>query len=379
MSHDARIWRVVGDPLVAPTGEGPLDGLDVAVKDLFAVAGQKVGAGNPTWLGQARTEAIHAAPVRALLDAGAAVRGIARTDEFAYSLAGTNAHDGRPPNAAAPGRLGGGSSSGSAAAVAAGQADIGLGTDTGGSIRIPASYQGLYGIRPTHGAVSTDGLLPLAPTFDTVGWLTRDAATLRAVSETLLPPAPTRAFDEMVLSESLLAGADGDVRETVRAAANAWGATPESAPLPDLDVWREAFVVRQSVEAWESHGDWLATRLSTLGGDVRSRFEAASRRTAAEAEASRQAVDVARAAIRAFVGDRVIVMPAAPTVAPRVGDDLAPIRDANLRLTCLAGLGGLPVVCLPQRTADGLPCAVALVAAPGRDRDLLDLAARLDG
>ena len=186
---DRSVWRVVGAPLVAALGPGPLDGCGVAVKDLFAVAGYPVGAGVPAYLAGQAPRPASASSVTALQRAGAHLVGIAQTDEFAYSIAGRNAHYGATPNPAAPGRLGGGSSSGPAAAVALGQAEIGLGTDTAGSIRVPASYHGLVGFRPTHGAVEAEGVLPLAPSFDTVGWLTRDVATSRAVATVLLPPA----------------------------------------------------------------------------------------------------------------------------------------------------------------------------------------------
>jgi amidase len=190
---DPSIWREHGTPLLPPLGSGPLGseplkGRTVAVKDLFAVAGFPTGAGNPTWLAHAAPEPEDAWAVRALRTAGAAIAGIAQTDELAFSLSGANAHYGTPPNAAAPGLVTGGSSSGPAAAVAAGQADIGLGTDTAGSVRVPASVCGLFGLRPTHGAVPADGALHLAPSFDTIGWLTADAALLAAVGSVLLPP-----------------------------------------------------------------------------------------------------------------------------------------------------------------------------------------------
>jgi amidase len=188
--------------------------MSVAVKDLFAVEGFAVGAGKGDWLAEGSPETTTAPAAAALLAAGAVVAGIFRTDEFAYSLAGTNAHYGTPPNPKAPGRISGGSSSGSASAVALGEATIGLGSDTGGSIRVPSAYQGLLGIRTTHGAIATDGLLPLAPSFDTVGWMTRDAATLAAVGSVLLPrtrsapathPFRYRRRNAVQLSEFLLA------------------------------------------------------------------------------------------------------------------------------------------------------------------------------
>ncbi|WP_240641316.1 AtzH-like domain-containing protein [Nocardioides ferulae] len=375
---DTRVWRVVGDPLVAGADGGPLRGHTVAVKDLYAVAGQRIGAGNPAWLAAAAVEARHAAAVQALVDAGADLRGLARTDEFAYSLAGANAHSGTPPNVRAPHRLPGGSSSGSAAAVALGHASLGLGTDTGGSVRVPAAYQGLYGIRTTHDLVSRDGLLALAPSFDTVGWLARDPATLLAVGRVLLPGRPPAGTRELVVVPRLVALADPDVAETLtRCLAALGGVAAEDWPLDDLPGWLAAFQTLQAWEAWREHGDWLAGRLDTLGADVRGRFAHASTVTDADADAAREQVGLARETIRGLVGDRVLVLPAASSVAPRIGTDLGPVREATMNLTCLAGLGGLPAVTLPTRTAEGLPCGVSLVAAAGRDLELLQLAADL--
>lgn len=368
---DSSVWRVVGDPLVRPLGAGPLDGESVAVKDLFALQGHPVGAGNPTWLAHAPVEAEHAEVARRLLGAGASVRGIARTDELAYSLAGTNAHHGTPPNPRAPRRVSGGSSSGSAAAVALGHASIGLGTDTGGSIRVPAAYQGLHGIRTTHGALPMDGVLPLAPSFDTIGWLTRDAGLLERVGDLLLPDVAPRAVDEVVVVPELVALADPDVGTAVIDVGRRLGARGESWDLGDLESWREAFRVLQAFEAWRSHGDWLRTRLDTLGADVRSRFELAATVTPEQAAAAGETVAQARRAIRALVGERVVLMPSASSVAPHRGEDLDRVRSATMLLTCVAGLGGLPAVSVPVMTAEGLPAGACLVAGPGRDRDLL--------
>ncbi|UGT42939.1 hypothetical protein LTV02_05945 [Nocardia yamanashiensis] len=184
-SIDTAVWREYGTPLVAATGAGPLTGHTVAVKDLYAVAGYAIGAGVREFPRQPETA--HSAVVTALLAAGADIAGIAQTDEFAYSITGANGRYGMPLNPAAPDRIPGGSSSGSAVAVARGEATIGLGTDTAGSIRVPAAYQGLWGIRTTHARIDRRGLLPLAPPFDAVGWIARDPATLRAVAEILLP------------------------------------------------------------------------------------------------------------------------------------------------------------------------------------------------
>ena len=202
---DRSVWRTVGDPLWQGAWEGALAGLTVAVKDLFAIKGYRIGAGNPAFLDEARAETTTAAAVTDLLRGGASLRGIARTDEFAYSIAGDNAHYGTPPNGALPGALPGGSSSGPASAVATGQAEIGLATDTAGSVRVPASYQGLWGLRTTHGLVPRQGLLPLAQSFDTIGWLTRDGETLQRVVDWCL------SYDGSESTENVYGESDDDL------------------------------------------------------------------------------------------------------------------------------------------------------------------------
>ena len=202
---DRSVWRTVGDPLWQGAWEGALAGLTVAVKDLFAIKGYRIGAGNPAFLADARPETTTAAAVTDLLRGGASLRGIARTDEFAYSIAGDNVHYGTPPNGALPGALPGGSSSGPASAVATGQAEIGLATDTAGSVRVPASYQGLWGLRTTHGLVPRQGLLPLAQSFDTIGWLTRDGATLQRVVDWCL------SYDGSESTENVYGESDDDL------------------------------------------------------------------------------------------------------------------------------------------------------------------------
>lgn len=387
---DGAVWRVVGTPLVAASGSGALDGTTVAVKDLFAVAGERLGAGNPTWLAEQAPRPTTAAAVSALLGAGAQVTGIARTDEFAYSLAGQNAHYGTTPNPAVPGGIGGGSTSGPAAAVALGQVEVGLGTDTAGSIRVPASYQGLVGIRTTHGATSTDGMLPLAPSFDTVGWLAREVGPALRVAEVLLPGAsagpPVRAV--------VLPTAEGHARPDVAAAcADRRDALVRSGLLPAAEVvdlapetleeWFAAFRTVQAFEAWAAHGEWITAHPGALGADVGGRFAAAAAVTVAEADAARATVAEARARLREVLDDAVLVLPSSAGGAPARDASAAAVeaeRAGTLRMTCLAGLAGAPAVSVPLlRTADGRPAGLCLVGAPGTDLDLLRLAATLEG
>lgn len=376
MIVDDRIWRVTGDPLVRPTGSGDLSGETVAVKDVFAIAGERIGAGNPSWLHDAVPQLAHAWAVERLLADGAAVRGIARCDEFAYSLAGTNVHYGTPPNPRAPHRVPGGSSSGSASAVSMGWASIGLGTDTGGSIRVPAAYQGLWGIRTTHGAVSVEGLLALAPAADAIGWLTGDAGLLARVGESLLP-ADAVEPGELVAVDGLLALAEPQVRTAVGAVAKDlpridW-------PMAEMARVLTAFRTMQAYDAWQTRGAWLGSHLDSLGPGVRARFEWAAGLTTQVGEQARAEVARHRDGIRRHVGDRVLLLPSASSVAPplRRAHGLELLRRTTMQLTCIAGVAGLPAVNVPLLTGSGLPTGASLVGPAGSDRALIDRATKL--
>ncbi|MBF4593183.1 DUF3225 domain-containing protein [Curtobacterium flaccumfaciens] len=385
---DTTVWRAVGDPLVAPTASGPLDGLTVAVKDLYAVPGQPVGAGNPTYLREAPVETAPAAAVAALLAAGASIRGIARTDEFAYNLTGRNAHHGTPPNSAAPTRLPGGSSSGSASAVGLGTAEIGIGTDTAGSVRVPASYQGLWGLRTTHGTVSRDGLLPLAPSFDTVGWLTRSPGVLlAALDATVPPPATAEAPDATVLvvPEELVALVEPAVARAFTAFVEALDEPVAIIRLRDLGIpdpaaLQEQMRLVQAAEALAAHGPWIDAHPGALSPVVGDRFWAAR---ANDPDATADAVarlDEVRTTIRRALVGRTLLFPTVPGPAPMLDADTAALertRTATTAMTALASVGGLPAVSAPTLTVDGAPVGVCLVGGPATDRALVVRAGRM--
>jgi amidase len=385
------VWRLVGTPLVAPSSTpaaapGALAGHTIAVKDLFDIEGFAVGAGNPAYLRQARPATRTAPAVAALLTAGASVRGIARTDEFAYSIAGDNEHYGTPPNVRVPGGLPGGSSSGPAAAVALGQASIGLATDTAGSIRVPASYQGLWGLRSTHGAVDRAGLLPLAPSFDTVGWLTREPAGLRAAAAASLDPSrQVDAPNRFAVSAALVFAADDDVQAAFVAGLDrltAAGRLPalDLVDVGDLTEALRLFRIVQAAEAWRSHGAWVTAHPGALGAAVASRFEAASRSDPAEETEARTALGRVRARLDAVLDGRILLLPAASSTAPPRRADPARIdatRTRTLMMTCLAGIGGYPALSVPMFEAGGAPVGLCLVGPRHTDLALIDLGSAL--
>lgn len=385
------IWRVVGSPLVRGASHGELLGDTVAVKDLFSVAGHRVGGGVPGYLDDARPASVHAPAVTALLAAGANVTGIAQTDEFAYSIAGRNPHFGTPPNPAVVGGIPGGSSSGPASAVALGQVSIGLGTDTGGSIRVPASYQGLWGLRTTHGAVSVGGLLALAPSFDTVGWLTRDAATVARAARASLAVGDQRTVEpRFVVMPALSAVLQPEVRPAFHSALEAMKGLGlddiESidldealglAPGSGIDHLFETFRTVQAAEAWRTHGEWFTAHPGALGADIAGRFDWA--RSLGDDVVARARVDLAaaRASLSYLLGDSILLLPSASSAAPSATADATTIertRSGTLRLTCIAGITGRPGLSVPlmgvAQPSSPLPAPVGLCLVGPRYSDL---------
>jgi amidase len=376
----------VGPALLLPgSGGGPLEALTFVAKDVFDVASHRTGAGNPTFLAESRPARRSAAAVQRLVEAGATCVGKSHTDEFAYSLEGRNAHYGIPHNSAAPQCAPGGSSSGTAAAVAGGLVPFGLGTDTGGSIRIPASYCGLVGLRPTHASISTDGMVHLSRTFDTAGFLAADAAIARRVGDVLLPPDTAPAIQRMAIVADAEGAVPAEIWDAFVAAAQAFaedtGLALDTAPLPgaDFDTWLTTFRTLQSAEAHAEHGQWIAAHPGALSPDVEARFDAGGAVTAERRHDAEKTRSVLRSAALDLLTDppTVLLIPSAPGTATPLAatdDELAAIRPDTLRLTSLAGITGAPALSLPLATVAGLPLGVCLIGAPGSDRALLDLA-----
>ncbi len=370
---------------LAGAPEGPLKGLRFAAKDIFDVAGHTTGCGNPDWLATHAPAAKTASAVAKLLDAGAVLVGKTITDELAYSINGQNFHYGTPVNSRAPGRIPGGSSSGSAAAVAGGLADLALGSDTGGSVRVPSALCGLYGIRPSHGRVAIDGVMPLAPSFDTVGWFARDAALLARVGGVLLgedtarlPAGAARLTDAFALAAPAVQAALEPLAERAEALL---GRRP---PLEvgGLEEWMAVFRKLQAREVWAQHGAWIETVRPRFGPEIRARFEWA-RAVAGQPpgpEVQRRTAFSGR--MTGLLQDAgVLLLPTAPDIAPLRGLEgpaSQSFRDRALSLTCIAGLARLPQVSLPaEARVNGCPVGLSLIGPRGSDRALLALAAQL--
>lgn len=372
---------------VSGAEDGPLKGVTFAAKDLFDVAGMETGAGNPDFLrGMAPAEE-HAPAVKALLDAGATLVGKTITDELAFGLAGENFHYGTPLNSAAPDRIPGGSSSGSVSAVAGRACDTALGTDTGGSMRVPASHCGVYGIRTTHGRVPIDGVVPLAHSFDTVGWFARDPEMFFRVGEVLLPdfepkPMPTR----LLIVTDALAELEPSVVGPVAAAIDVIShrfETVEAVTLTDqgLEEWRAAFRNVQGYEAWENHGDWIEKVNPKFGPGVDERFAAVAKVSQAEFTIATTKRAAIRAKVRGLLDAKtVLCVPSAAGIAPLKGTNPAALegfRNQTLNICCIAGLSGLPQVSMPLVTVEGCPVGLSLIAMADNDEALLRAAIEL--
>lgn len=373
--------------IVAPAGRGSLDEIQFAVKDIFDIAGFVTTGGNPDW---ARTHgpAVATAPVAAaLLGAGAGIVGKTKTVELAFGIGGENPWHGTPLNPRVPARLPGGSSCGSAAAVAAGIVPLALGSDTGGSVRIPASYCGLYGIRPSQGAIGLAGVIPLAASLDTPGWFTRSAELLERVGHVLLPGEAGRLAGPLLSVRELWDNADAAVAAALAPAverlAPLFGPALPVALVPEgiLALYGHYRAI-QGEEAWAAHGAWITQAAPAFSPAVAMRFRAARAITPAEVVAGRAMRQRMQARLRPLLaGGAVLVYPTSPAPAPEIAASpaaLETVRERTVGATAVAGLAGLPEVTLPAasvRVPDGeAPVGLSLVAGFGRDRALLALA-----
>jgi len=373
---------------VKGSGKGPLAGLTFGVKDIYDIAGHKTGFGSPDWLATHDAAATTAPVVVQLLAAGADMVGKTQTDELTYSLNGENAHYGTPVNVNAPGRIPGGSSSGSAAAVAGKLVDFAVGSDTGGSVRAPASFCGVYGIRPTHGRVSLEGACALAKSFDTAGWFARDAVLLERIGRVLFGEtgaakqgAAFFAEDAFALLGSAAVAALQPALEKIKAVTGPLQNVTVSAE--GLPQWFQAFRVLQGAEIHQQLGEWVSRVQPKLGPGVRERMQWTATITAGDVARAQAARDAIRRRMDELLkGNAVIVLPTVPDIAPLLNTPPAQLDDFRARAMsqlCIAGHAGLPQITLPLATLQGCPLGISLIAARGNDAMLLALARQVAG
>jgi len=372
---------------VNPNREGKLSSLTFAVKELYDVKGFVTGAGNPHWKNTHPVAQATAPSVEALLNEGATMMGKAISDEMAFSLDGENVHYGTPLNSKCPDRIPGGSSSGSAAAVTGGLVDFALGTDTAGSMRIPASYCGIYGFRPTHGAVSLEGVHPMAPSFDVAGWFARSPDVMARVGSVLLGiEMPEFKADKFVIARDLFDTKDRSIASEYDAFIQRLPRLPveiieAEIGKPDFSTWIE---VLRNIQWWElnqAHGEWIFQNLDKFGEEIRGRLEKISSVTREDMEEKR----LARKQLMSYIENilppgTIAAFPTAPGIAPLKGrpiDEARASRINTMRHTCIATVAGLPQVSMPLIENNGCPIGISFMGARGQDGQLLAAAQML--
>lgn len=368
-----------------------LFGIPICIKAVIDVAGVPTTAGAAGWSRLPRRDAT---AVRRLRAAGALIIATGNTNEFAYGIDGRNPHWGDAANPLDPDRLSGGSSSGPAVAAAGGMALAGLGTDTSGSIRIPASFCGLVGLRPTPGRIPADGVVPLAPSYDVPGLLTRDVDDLRLLFGVVASSRRSRAGQPALelaglrigVLEQLMDTAEPYVVDGVMAAARGLegaGARLETIRIEGLEHAGEIHRVIQWAEAAHVHEPWFESQRERYSEGVRERLEAGR---ALPAIAYLAAVDarakLRRRATEAMRQTPVLIAPTSPCIAPPGDQTEIEVRgvtrpDRDVLLSCVAPTAqfGTPVVSVPVGVHEGMPYGMQIVAPPGQDELAIELAA----
>ena len=373
--------------LAGPEGR-PLSDLKYAAKDIFDVAGFVTGGGNPDWKATQPPADQHAWIVETLLNAGATMVGKTHTDELTRGILGENAHYGTPINSRALGRVPGGSSSGSAAAVAGGLVDFALGSDTGGSVRIPASFCGLWGLRPTHDRIPLEGILKQASSYDTIGWFTRDAATYAQVAQVVFQTSlPDTSPTRIIIAQDLFDEADENVSAALLpiaekiAAMVGSSATVKLAPN-GLAEWSAQQNVLQSKEAWDTVKDWVDQVNPRFSFWVSERYQFAINLTDAQIDEAAAVRDSLRMRMdEVFADGGFLCLPTAVVPAPLRGLPASAKKDVQSRLsrlTCIAGTTGRPQLSMPLGEVNGMPVGISIMGDRGSDEQLIGFACSVE-
>lgn len=373
--------------LAGPEGR-PLSDLKYAAKDIFDVAGFVTGGGNPDWKATQPPADQHAWIVETLLNAGATMVGKTHTDELTRGILGENAHYGTPINPRALGRVPGGSSSGSAAAVAGGLVDFALGSDTGGSVRIPASFCGLWGLRPTHDRIPLEGILKQASSYDTIGWFTRDATTYARVAQIVFQTSiPDSSPARIIIAQDLFDEADENVSAALlpiaeKIAAMVGSSTTVKLAPNGLAEWSAQQNVLQSKEAWDTVKDWVDQVNPRFSFWVSERYQFAINLTDAQINEAAAVRDSLRIRMdEVFADGGFLCLPTAVVPAPLRGLPASAKKDVQSRLsrlTCIAGTTGRPQLSMPLGEVNGMPVGISIMGDRGSDEQLINFACRVE-
>jgi len=369
---------------IAGASDGSLRGKSFVLKDIFDVKGFKTGFGNPAWLNTHPLATHTNSSVERLLHAGASLRGKSHCDELTYNLFGNNFHYGTPINSTSPLRMTGGSSSGSAAAVCADLVDFSIGSDTGGSVRAPASFCGLFGIRPTHGSISLDNSCGLAPSFDTLGWFSKDASLLRQIGSILLPQVnnvttSNPSSPKLVFLKEAFDVIHPEVADILYQQFSKYGAFTEvSLGNESLAEWADQFRILQGAEVWNNLGPWVSQHWDDVSPSIRARFEMASNLSSEQqTQAHRRWPEIKTKMDHLLENNAVLILPTVAGIAPLLNapnDELEIYRKQCFQLLCISGLSGTPQINLPICTLAGAPLGISILGARSSDLQLLQIA-----
>ena len=367
---------------------GPLSGLAFAAKDIFDIAGHVTGGGNPDWKATHPPAERTAWVVQTLVDAGATMVGKTHTDELTRGIFGENAHYGTPTNTRAPNRVPGGSSSGSASAVAGRLVDFALGSDTGGSVRIPSAFCGLYGLRPTHDRIPLDGILIQAPSYDTIGWFTRDIDLFARIGSVLLQHSSRTDMRprRLILAQDAFELADPATVEALQphvAAVSALIGNVQNERISPTGLadWAQRQLVLQGRQAWASVDEWIDRVNPRFAFNVAERYTMGRSFTDQQVqEAQRFREDIRTRVSGLLSDDAFICLPTAVGPAPLLGggqQERAALQGRNSQLTTTAGNSGSPQINLPVGEVHGAPVGLSLIGPRGADEALIALAREL--
>ncbi len=382
-------WQAFNDlyTTVDPLKSGILDQNIFTVKDVLSIKGIVNTAGNPDWEKTHLPAERTAKSIETLLENGAKLFGRTHTDELMYSLNGENYHYGTPINPKASTRIPGGSSSGSAVAVSAGVVDFALGTDTGGSVRIPSSYCGVYGLRPTHNSIDMEEIIPLAESFDTLGIMTSSIDKLIDVTKVLTRQQSTNKspFKHVIFPTEVWEMIDEEIKDSLHSSSqlliNHLSTTDRKITTDGLEKWMDTFRTIQGYEIWRNHGKWITEVNPRFGPGIMERFlwtQTIEKQKFNQAKRVRDKIK--ENMIQMLSTDTIIALPTSPAIAPLLntsGEALQNHRKKLLMMTSIAGLSGLPQVSLPLHQHKGAPIGYSLIAGPNQDVKLLEFVKKI--
>jgi len=382
MTKDSRVYCPQGPEHLSATDKGSLSGKQFVFKDLFDVEGYKTGAGNPQWLATHACASGTSPLISALLNSGAECVGRVQTDELAYSLNGQNIHYGTPVNPVAPDCIPGGSSSGSAVTVANKECDFSIGTDTGGSVRVPASYCGLYGLRPTLGALDLSACFELSKSFDTAGIFSRDLPLLRQVWRVL----SDSQTDSKSASKVYLDNQCAEVMSEERLARLVSWCDKAQVELVCGDLLNDRgwhlnemsllFRTIQGHDIIEKHDLWLEQHGESLDPAILERVKWSRTITDADYQQALAKQAKLKSLITTHLKENSLlwIIPTTPSGPPALtmsGDELAVYRTQLMGLTSIAGLSGFPQLHLPMQGLQEGPCGVSVMGLANSEEDLI--------